>query len=168
VNVLPEPNPKAKRELQDRSASAMVWQSADQCQVCSAGGDSRRLHRRDWGHSVRPAPAYCKYHSPLSAEVYWMGVDPACHRRGIGRALMEAAVEDARKRGVRYLFVIVFSPEPDFGYESTPALRLAPSFPFRSGSGTDERTGRATGASRYCFTLTFGPATTSPDSTHTK
>ena len=51
-----------------------------------------------------------KYHSPSSAEVYWTGVDPTCHRSGIGRALMEAAVGGARARGVRYLFVATLPP----------------------------------------------------------
>jgi hypothetical protein len=88
--------------------------------------------------------------------------------RPAGAGTNRARQQAADRRGVLGDDEIVFSPEPDFGYESTPALRLAPSFLFRSGSGTDERTGRATGASRYCFTLTFGPATTSPDSTHTK
>jgi hypothetical protein len=34
-----------------------------------------------------------KYHSPTSAEIYWMGVDPTCHRKG--RALVKAPIDDA-------------------------------------------------------------------------
>jgi ribosomal protein S18 acetylase RimI-like enzyme len=52
-----------------------------------------------------------KWISSISAEVYWMGVDPRCHRSGIGRALMEAAIEDAHKRGVKYLFVMTLHPD---------------------------------------------------------
>jgi ribosomal protein S18 acetylase RimI-like enzyme len=37
--------------------------------------------------------------SLISAEIYWMGVDPGCHRSGIGRALIEAACEAARADG---------------------------------------------------------------------
>jgi N-acetylglutamate synthase-like GNAT family acetyltransferase len=33
---------------------------------------------------------------------------------GIGRALIEAAVEDARKRGVRYLFVATLHPDDPY------------------------------------------------------
>jgi ribosomal protein S18 acetylase RimI-like enzyme len=43
-----------------------------------------------------------KYHGQTSAEVYWMGVAPACHRKGMGRILMQAAIEDAcRRRKIR-------------------------------------------------------------------
>jgi len=56
-----------------------------------------------------------KYHSPISAEVYWIGVDPAYHRQGLGRALMDAAINDASTQGVRYLFVATL--HPDLQYE---------------------------------------------------
>jgi ribosomal protein S18 acetylase RimI-like enzyme len=35
------------------------------------------------------------------ANVRMLGVDPAVHRRGIGRALMEASIEEARRAGKR-------------------------------------------------------------------
>lgn len=56
-----------------------------------------------------------KWSGPISAEVYWMGVDPKRHRTGIGRALIGAAVEAAKNRGVRYLFVATL--HPDVSYE---------------------------------------------------
>jgi len=39
-----------------------------------------------------------------------IAVDPALQGRGIGRALIEAAVAEARRRGVRRLTLRVFSP----------------------------------------------------------
>jgi GNAT superfamily N-acetyltransferase len=53
--------------------------------------------------------------SPISAEIYWMGVDPAFHRAGLGRALVEAAAREAARRGVKYLFVATL--HPDVAYE---------------------------------------------------
>jgi GNAT superfamily N-acetyltransferase len=55
-----------------------------------------------------------KYHSPTSAEVYWIGIDPAYHRQGLGRGLMGAAINDARARGVRYLFVATLHPDVEY------------------------------------------------------
>jgi GNAT superfamily N-acetyltransferase len=51
-----------------------------------------------------------KQSSPVGAEIYWMAVDPAYHRTGIGQALVEAAVAAVRNRGVRYLFVATLHP----------------------------------------------------------
>jgi GNAT superfamily N-acetyltransferase len=51
-----------------------------------------------------------KKHSAISAEIYWLGVDPRCHRRGIGRALVEAACEAARSVGEKFLFVCTLYP----------------------------------------------------------
>jgi GNAT superfamily N-acetyltransferase len=48
--------------------------------------------------------------SSISAEIYWMGVDPSCHRSGIGRALIEAACEAARENGAKYMFVATLHP----------------------------------------------------------
>ena len=46
-----------------------------------------------------------KRHSPVSAEIYWMGVDPRCHRSGIGRALVDVACTAARGDKALFLFV---------------------------------------------------------------
>lgn len=52
--------------------------------------------------------------SPISAEIYWMGVTPAQHRQGVGRALVRAASEAARARGAKYLFVATLHPDVPF------------------------------------------------------
>ena len=51
-----------------------------------------------------------KKHGPLSAEIYWLGVDPACHRSGVGRALVDAACTAARADKLRLLFVWTLDP----------------------------------------------------------
>ena len=72
-----------------------------------------------------------KQSSPVGAEIYWMGVDPAYHRLGIGRALIEAAVEAVRTRGVRYLFVATLHPAiPYEPYERTRRFYEAMGFAF--------------------------------------
>jgi GNAT superfamily N-acetyltransferase len=53
--------------------------------------------------------------SPISAEIYWMGVTPAWHRQGVGRALVRAASEAALAGGAKYLFVATL--HPDVPYE---------------------------------------------------
>lgn len=51
-----------------------------------------------------------KQHSPISAEIHWLGVDPAWHRRGIGRALVAAARAAARADGKKFLFLHTLHP----------------------------------------------------------
>jgi ribosomal protein S18 acetylase RimI-like enzyme len=54
-----------------------------------------------------------KTHTAFAAEVYVMGVKRSWHRRGIGRALVEAAVEHAISQGVCFLTVKTLSPSND-------------------------------------------------------
>ena len=56
-----------------------------------------------------------KHAWPTSAEIYWMGVEPAFHRHGVGRALVAAAEADARGRGLKWLRVSTL--HPDVAYE---------------------------------------------------
>jgi ribosomal protein S18 acetylase RimI-like enzyme len=61
-----------------------------------------------------------KTHTPAAAEVYVMGVKRAWHRRGIGRALIEAAARLAHCRGAQFLTVKTLSPSnPDPNYAAT-------------------------------------------------
>jgi GNAT superfamily N-acetyltransferase len=46
-----------------------------------------------------------KIHTPAATEIDVMGVEPAWHRRGVGRALVEAAPAEARARGAGFLKV---------------------------------------------------------------
>lgn len=55
-----------------------------------------------------------KRHSPASAEIYWMGVDPIRHRQGVGRALVEAVQSQLRSEGVKSLVVKTLHPDVDY------------------------------------------------------
>jgi ribosomal protein S18 acetylase RimI-like enzyme len=54
-----------------------------------------------------------KTHTTYAAEVYVMGVKRPWHRRRIGRALIEAAVDLSISQGVRFLTVKTLSPSND-------------------------------------------------------
>lgn len=70
-----------------------------------------------------------KRHYPASCEVAVMGVDPAWHRRGVGRALMAEAVARCRAQGVRFLTVKTLdASHPDPHYARTRAFYAAMGF----------------------------------------
>jgi GNAT superfamily N-acetyltransferase len=70
-----------------------------------------------------------KLHTPRAAEVYVMGVRRARHREGLGTALLEAAEEYLRERGVEYLQVKTLGPsDDDAGYARTRAFYEARGF----------------------------------------
>jgi GNAT superfamily N-acetyltransferase len=70
-----------------------------------------------------------KRHFPKAAEILVMGVLPAAHRRGIGRALVAAAEGYARGLGIEYLQVKTLGPySPDESYAGTRAFYEALGF----------------------------------------
>jgi GNAT superfamily N-acetyltransferase len=59
-------------------------------------------------------------HFPQAAEIYLMAVDPDMHRRGAGRALVNALEADLIADGVELLQVKTLGPSrPDAGYART-------------------------------------------------
>jgi GNAT superfamily N-acetyltransferase len=61
-----------------------------------------------------------KLHTPRAAEVYVVGVRPSRHRCGLGTALLSAAEDYLRARGVEYLQVKTLGPSQlSEGYERT-------------------------------------------------
>jgi coenzyme F420-0:L-glutamate ligase / coenzyme F420-1:gamma-L-glutamate ligase len=70
-----------------------------------------------------------KPHTPRAAEIYVMGVRRNHHRRGIGRALVEAAEAWCRAHSIRYLQVKTLGPSrPDPEYSRTHAFYAALGF----------------------------------------
>ena len=64
-----------------------------------------------------------KRHSAISAEIYWLGVDPDHHRKGIGRALIGAIEDRLKHETLKYLFVTTLHPnDPDESYRGTRAF----------------------------------------------
>ena len=55
-----------------------------------------------------------KRHSAVSAEIYWLGVDPDHHRRGIGGTLMGVVERRLRHEGVKFVFVMTLDPQDPY------------------------------------------------------
>jgi GNAT superfamily N-acetyltransferase len=68
-------------------------------------------------------------HFAQAAEVHLMAVDPAWHRRGVGRALVDAVATQLGADGVQVLHVKTLGPaHPDPGYAGTRAFYEAAGF----------------------------------------
>jgi GNAT superfamily N-acetyltransferase len=68
-------------------------------------------------------------HYPEAAEIHLMAVDPQWHRRGVGRALVEAVERDLVASGARMLQVKTLGPsDPDEHYAHTLAFYRAMGF----------------------------------------
>ncbi|HEY1640670.1 MAG TPA: GNAT family N-acetyltransferase [Streptosporangiaceae bacterium] len=68
-------------------------------------------------------------HFPAAAEIHLMAVAPGQHRRGAGRALVEALEADLIADGVRFLQVKTLGPsDPDAAYARTRQFYAAAGF----------------------------------------
>jgi ribosomal protein S18 acetylase RimI-like enzyme len=82
-----------------------------------------------------------KRHSAASAEIYWLGVDPQHHRRGIGRGLIRAVEDRLKQEAVRFLFVMTVHPEDPYEpYRRTRAFYEAIGFALALGVARSEPT----------------------------
>jgi GNAT superfamily N-acetyltransferase len=121
LNVFLEPNPTRKRGLQERLTAMLPdWFGKPDANAKYALQAEILDGYVAQSEGVPRGLLLLKRSSPTGAEIYWMAVDPGCHRLGIGRALIEAAVEALRSGGVRYLFVATLHPAiPHEPYERT-------------------------------------------------
>jgi ribosomal protein S18 acetylase RimI-like enzyme len=55
-----------------------------------------------------------KRHSAVSAEIYWLGIDPDHHRLGLGRALVGAIEGQLRQERLKYLVVMTLHPDDPY------------------------------------------------------
>jgi GNAT superfamily N-acetyltransferase len=70
-----------------------------------------------------------KRHGTISAELYWLGVEPDRHRQGIGRKLCEAAEQGLRRDGTKFLLVATLHPDDPYEpYRRTRAFYEAMGF----------------------------------------
>jgi ribosomal protein S18 acetylase RimI-like enzyme len=70
-----------------------------------------------------------KRHSAVSAEIYWLGVDPKHHRHGLGRDLIGAVEHRLRREKVKFLFVMTLHPDDPYEpYRRTRAFYEAMGF----------------------------------------
>jgi GNAT superfamily N-acetyltransferase len=121
LSIALEPDPRRKRQVLERlTAGLPEWFGRPDANRAYAEAAETL---RGWMAHVDGEPRgllLLKRHGPVSAEIYWMGVDRACHRCGIGRALVEAAGAGARRDGLAYLFVHTLHPRVrDEAYERT-------------------------------------------------
>jgi GNAT superfamily N-acetyltransferase len=103
-------DPSRKRQLQERLTSKLLKWFGKADSNAHYASQAELLD----GYVAEIGDAQCgllllKHVGPVSAEVYWLGVDPAHHRSGVGRALLEAAIKGVN-RGARYLFVATLHP----------------------------------------------------------
>jgi ribosomal protein S18 acetylase RimI-like enzyme len=132
LTVTLETDRGVKREIQERlSALLPRWfaqQTANLKYAAQAEALPGYVARLDG--ACRGLLLY-KKHSAISAEIYWLGVDPRCHRHGIGRALVNAVCDAARADRVAFLFVSTLHPSVDYEpYERTRRFYEAMGFEY--------------------------------------
>lgn len=68
-------------------------------------------------------------HYGTTLEIWWMGVDPAFHRQGIGKTLITAALDHAQAQGFQHMVLMTLSEESDDpGYAATRHFYLSQGF----------------------------------------
>lgn len=124
VSIVREADPAARRRmLEALTARLPEWFAqeepnrhyAEQAEVLE--GWTARVDGRPRGLLL------LKRHSAVSAEIYWLGVDPDHHRQGIGQALIGAVEGQLRQERLKSLFVMTLHPaDPYEPYRRTRAF----------------------------------------------
>ena len=112
ITVRAESNPEKRRALQE-SLTALLpkWfgsaesnrHYASQAELLS--GWVAHLDGRERGLLL------VKRHGTWSAEIYWMAVDPACHRCGVGTALVDTVAAEMTEERRKLLFAYTLAPD---------------------------------------------------------
>jgi GNAT superfamily N-acetyltransferase len=132
VTVTPAKDPTANRALLERlTARLPQWfgQADSNRHYAEQAGILEGWVARIDGHSQ--GFLLLKRHTPASAEIYWLGVDPDHHRGGVGQALIDAVERKLRHDKVGFLFVTTLHPDVDYEpYRRTRAFYEALGFVF--------------------------------------
>ena len=115
VSIAREEDPAASRRLlEDLTGRLPEWfgqpesnrHYAEQAEILEAW--TARIDGRAHGLLL------LKRHSAVSAEIYWLGVDPDHHRQGLGRALISTIEHRLRQDRLKYLFVMTLHPDDPY------------------------------------------------------
>ena len=122
IKVFVESDPARKRELQERLTAMLPdWFGRAEANARYAAQAEILDGYVAESEGVARGLLLLKWIGQVSAEVFWMAVDPTCHRSGIGQALLEAAIAAARERNAKYFFVMTV--HPDAPYETYQRTR---------------------------------------------
>jgi ribosomal protein S18 acetylase RimI-like enzyme len=141
LSIALEADPRRKRQLLEQlTASLPHWFGQPAANQAYVGQAERLPGYVASVDGVSRGLLLLKTHSPVSAEIYWMAVDPQCHRSGIGRALVEAACTAAREDEALFLFVQTLHPRISYEpYARTRRFYEALGFHYMlEAQGTDE------------------------------
>jgi ribosomal protein S18 acetylase RimI-like enzyme len=115
VSIAREEDPTASRRLLEAlTARLPQWFAqadsnrhyAEQAEILE--GWTARIEGRAYGLLL------VKRHSAVSAEIYWLAVDPDHHRQGLGRALITTIEHRLRQDRLKYLFVTTLHPDDPY------------------------------------------------------
>lgn len=115
VLITPEEDPAARRRIVEGLTARLPQWFAQPDSNRHYAGQAEVLEA--WTARVDGQVAgllLLKRHSDVSAEIYWLGVDPGHHRQGIGRILVGAVEARLRQESLKYLFVMTLHPEDPY------------------------------------------------------
>ena len=105
------PDPDAKSALCLRIAAELpMWFGRPDSNAAYARGMASRDGFAAFVDGIPQGLIALEYHFGVTCNVWWLGVSPKSHRRGVGRALVDHAISLASGRGCRQLVVETMSP----------------------------------------------------------
>jgi GNAT superfamily N-acetyltransferase len=130
MKIEPMPDAAAKAALCAAIAAELsMWFGRPESNARYAAGTAERDAFAAMVDGIPCALIALEYQFGVTCNIWWLGVRPASHRRGLGRALVEQAAQEARKRGCRQMAVLTMSPRADSPeYDRTCAFYEAMGF----------------------------------------